>query len=1765
METTDALGLTAAPADLTLAASSAATASASEVAPSLSPTAATAAAAASTSAGPGVAALTAPGAALVMAQAEQLPGPPAAPPPVTAATPVTSFAAKLGTPELPIFEAPVVAREPADDSVSVSLRAGPKESAPLPSEGILRPENPVPSITTPGILPGTRPVFTPEDDSGPTGRATTLAPAAAPNIAAPSTPAPALTRQAVTVLAAPAATTLNPIALENQKPGAPPSQWQLSGPGSTNIEGYSQISVNVGQTVNFRINTNSTHYRIDIYRLGYYGGNGARLVTSIDHTGASGLNQPNPVVSPTTGEVDAGNWSVTDTWNVPADATSGAYIAKLTRADGTAGVNEVPFIVRNDASGSAVVFQTADETWQAYNGWGGANMYGGNGPGPNGAAYAVSYNRPIATRDGVGTYAGPQDFLFGAEYSAIRWMEQNGYDVSYISGLDASTNASLLLNHKAYVSAGHDEYWTGAQRANVTAARNAGVNLAFLSGNEMYWETQLAPSIDGSNTPNTTLVSYKDTHAADTINPTGAWTGTYADPSFNPALGGNQPANALTGTVFAVDSYRTDSITVPYGFTKLRFWANTSVAATPVGGTATLQQNILGYEWDTSPDNGFLPGGLIDLSSTTLPVSTQLLDYGNAVGNGTATHNLTLYRAASGALVFGAGTVFWSWGLDSNHDLTATPTDPSIQQAMVNLFAGFGVQPQTLQASLTLASQSTDRTPPVSTITTAANSSFAEGSAVTITGTATDTGGGIVAGVQVSTDGGATWHQAGGTPSAWTYAWRTPAPGTYRIESRATDDSVNTETPGAGIAVTVTPTPTVSLFGTADTPATPNDADARAIEVGVKFVASTSGKVSAIRFYKGTQNTGTHVGNLWSVTGALLASVTFTGETASGWQTATFSSPVAIAANTVYVASYHTNTGHYSDTPLYFDVPHASGVLTAPESAYPTGPNGVYALGASSAFPTSGIESATNFYVDVVFAPPTGTNAGPNAVADGGFTTYSNVPLTIPAASLLANDTDPNGDALTLTGVSAASHGTVSFDPNKQAVLFTPAAGYTGAASFTYSISDGRGGASSASISLNITTAASLISLFSASSTPATVTEIDSKAIELGVKFQSSQSGAVVGVRFYKGPANSGTHVGELWSSAGALLASATFTNETASGWQQVFFAKPVTLTAGQTYVATYHTNTGFYSDTPGGFASAVTNGPLTAPSSAAAGGQGVFAYGPSGVFPTGNGGGANYEVDVLYVPPGGASQPPVANNDSGFSTAQNTPVGIAASSLLANDTDPAGLALSVTGVSGAVNGTVSYSAATQTVTFTPATGYTGPASFTYAITDGSGAASANVSLNVTAPVTTESLFSANATPATITNNDPSAVELGVKFVAGVNGTINGLRFYKGPQNTGTHAADLWSSTGTQLATATFQNETASGWQQVNFSAPVAVTAGTTYVASYHTNTGFYSTTDNFFAGGVTSGDLTAPASAASGGNGVYAYGSTSAFPANTFNAANYWVDVQFAPAGGVGGSAKPPVANPDSGFVTAVNQAVSIQAASLLANDTAANGYSLSVSGVSGGTNGTASYNPTNNTVQFVPNAGYTGNAGFGYSVSDGHGGTASSTVALSVGAAPATSTLFSASSTPATITENDPSAVELGVKFQSSAAGKISGLRFYKGPQDTGTHIGNLWSATGTLLATATFAGETASGWQQVNLGAPVSVTAGTTYVASFHTDVGFYSTNTNFFAAAVTNGPLTGLSSGASGGNGVYAYGTASAFPTSTYNASNYWVDPVFQQLA
>jgi hypothetical protein len=238
----------------------------------------------------------------------------------------------------------------------------------------------------------------------------------------------------------------------------------------------------------------------------------------------------------------------------------------------------------------------------------------------------------------------------------------------------------------------------------------------------------------------------------------------------------------------------------------------------------------------------------------------------------------------------------------------------------------------------------------------------------------------VVAGVEVSADGGTHWHPAtltgaDGPSVGWSYRWVAHGYPSTVLESRAVDDSGNLETPSDALTVTVACP--CSIWGRAVKPPRPLDSgDSNSVELGVKFQSDVSGHVTGIRFYKAAANTGTHIGSLWTSGGSLLASATFTNETASGWQTLKFATPVAIQANTTYVAGYFDPAGHYTATDSYFYPQPAptplGGAIDArpPVQAVPTATsaNGVYTYSTVSVFPTHTF-SASNYWVDVLFAP----------------------------------------------------------------------------------------------------------------------------------------------------------------------------------------------------------------------------------------------------------------------------------------------------------------------------------------------------------------------------------------------------------------------------------------------------------------------------------------------------------------------------------------------------------------------------------------------------------------------------------------------------------------------------------------------------------------------------------------------------------------------------------------------------------------------------
>jgi hypothetical protein len=861
---------------------------------------------------------------------------------------------------------------------------------------------------------------------------------------------------------------INPIPCENTQPGTPWSVSRVQSGDSSTIMGFAtDISVNLGGTVTFKINTNSTNYTIGIFRVGYYQGQGARQIASVTPSAKLPQKQPVCLSNSATGLLDCGNWAVSASWAVPSTAVSGVYYALLTDA-GTGAYSHIPFIVRNDAGTSDIVFKTNDTTWEAYNDYGGNSLYYGNAPTGCGVynqytcgrAYKVSYNRPFNLENEGGGY-GTSNYIWYAEYPMIRWLEANGYNVSYISTIDVERASALLTNHKVILSAGHDEYWSAGERAALQQARDAGVSLATFTGNTGFWKTRWENSIDGTNTAYRTLVTYKETldnKVEDPMDPP-TWTGTWRDPTFSPPADGGRPENGLLGTLFAVNRGSAAPV-ISANFAKLRLWRSTAAAALTGSQTATLGYQTIGYEWDADWDNGFRPAGLLDAAATSISAPEVIQDYGNTYSPGTVIWAPTLYRAASKALVFSAGTVQWAWGLDVVHDTNpdSGPTAPDVtmEQATINVLADMQVQPATAQAGLVVTTASTDTTAPSSTITApAAGGSATSGTTTTITGTATDAGGGVVADVEVSVDGGATWHKASITGAdaaavTWSYGWTPQAPGSATIMSRAVDDSANLETPSAGVPVTIQlRSCPCTLFPAATTPASPNDPDGSSTEIGMKFTSDVSGTVTAIRFYKGSQNTGTHIGDLWTSTGTLLGSVTFTKETTSGWQQATLATPVAISAGTTYIVSYHTDVGHYAEDDYFFTSAYNNAPLHAPISTT-SSPNGVYGYGPAGTFPNQ-VWNSSNYYVDVVLSAGALTPTVVSTIPASGAT--GQAVSTAPSATFNENVV-ASSIAFTLTGPNNTPvAGTVSYNSTTFTTTFTPSAALAAATVYTATVS----------------------------------------------------------------------------------------------------------------------------------------------------------------------------------------------------------------------------------------------------------------------------------------------------------------------------------------------------------------------------------------------------------------------------------------------------------------------------------------------------------------------------------------------------------------------------------------------------------------------------------------------------------------------------------------------------------------------------------------
>ncbi len=1640
----------------------------------------------------------------------------------------------------------------------------------------------------------------------------------------------------------------NEIAQENCLPGAPRSEWDLAftdvaaAAGDPSIQGFTtEFSINRTATsgparVRFKVDTTAAKYRLQIYRMGYYGGMGARRIATVTQpTGPgtvtsdlTGTNQP-ACLTEDTGLIDCGNWSVSATWDIPANAVSGIYFAKAIRQD-NGGSSHIFFVIRDDEGGSDLLFQTSDTTWQAYNDYGGNSLYTGS---PAGRAYKVSYNRPFTTR--AASAGAHLTWVFSAEYPMVRWLEANGYDVSYTSGIDTDRAGAELQEHKVFLSVGHDEYWSGQQRANVEAARDAGRHLAFFSGNEVFWKTRWEPSIDASATPYRTLVSYKETHGTEKIDPeVNIWTGTWRDPrAFNPE--GPLPENALTGTIFTVNGERDDAIMVPGQFGRHRFWRNTGIASLQTGQTAILPQGTLGYEWDEDLDNGFRPAGLQRLSSTTIDVTPKyLLDHGSNYGVGTATHNLTLYRATSGALVFGAGTVQWSWGLDTNHDSpnNAEPS-PEMRQATVNLFADMGVQPSSPQSGIQTSTGTSDLSPPTSTIVSPPpNSSVQSGDSLVISGTASDTNG-VLASVEVSVDGGQTWLAATGLET-WQFPWVATGNVPVTLMSRAVDDSGNVQTVPASRVVNVARTCPCGIWPDSAVPAVSSHPDSTPVELGVRFQAEVGGVITGIRFYKGVDNLGTHVGTLWTSNGQRLASATFQDESDEGWQQVQFATPVAIDAGVTYVASYFA-----PEWPLCarLGIRHggaAAGARGRHEQRaaaragrrrgrhrqwrvpreYAGVPDGVAPV--EQLLGGRPVRAQLQFHALRQRPHPGARRDGRDPVHDRD--------RAFERGSRHRHHQRRHLSAARTRRVRArrrvrTSRRRARSCSSRRFASRTPP-------STSATVQGGPGGLrSSAGLSLlddvtwTFKTSTPVVcpcTIWTPETVPtflinnADDQEAVKQGIELGVRFRADTDGYISGIRFYKSANNIGTHTGTLWSNNGTALAHGTFTSETSSGWQQLTFPAPVPILANQTYVASYHTTVGRYSVNRTyfmpQFTPSFTRAPLRALVDGQDGPNGVFKYGAHS-FPTGTFLQSNYWVDVVFMPAdAGATTPPLVvshtpaagaigvdrltNVTAHFSESLN-PSTVTASTVELRNTQTGAL----------VPAALSYDDATRNVTVNPSGTLSAGTAFTVTMRGGPTGLRdlfgdpmvGNVTWSFTtqAPIVCPcTIWPSTTKPGGIVDNSGDVeavrdgVELGVRFRADLGGYINGIRFYKGPNNTGAHTGTLWDNNGNQLATAEFTNESETGWQEVRFATPVQIDPNVTYIASYHAPAGGYSVDAGYFVPGngpaFARPPLRALASGVDGANGVFRYG-PSGFPTGTFNAGNYWVDVVYttldaalsaaptvvATTPADGGEGVPTDANLTAQFSEAIQ-------ASTLTTST----FQLRVASTGVLVPASVSYNAVTRVATLNPTAPLAASTPYIALVKGGGAGVKDlggealehdvSWIFTTKTPIACPCSIWTPGITPATVDNTqDINAAELGVKFRADRDGSIRGIRFYRSAANVGPHTVTLWDANGTPLASAPFTSTAATpvGWQQVLFPSPVAITANHTYIASYHAPVGRYSVNFDYFlsqnAAWFTRPPLRALTSDEDGPNGVYKYGPAQSFPTQTHRQSNYWVDVVF----
>jgi hypothetical protein len=467
----------------------------------------------------------------------------------------------------------------------------------------------------------------------------------------------------------------NRVAHENRLRGS--DRWNLPLDHHGDAEGYvDNVSFVAGDTVTLRLRSTIPTVSVTAYRLGWYERKGGRRVAHWPDVQVR--TQPAAPTDPQSGMIRC-HWEPALAFRIPGDWVSGLYLLLLEPKGAAPGY--VPFFVREARNEAPILYVSGITTYQAYNSWGGKSLYSDGSTGAatvSGAANAVtaSFDRPYDNYRGGGR-------LLRWDPQFIRWMESRGFDVAYTADLDLERHADIVQGRRLLVFNGHPEYWSLDMRRTLEAAIGNGVNVAFFTGNEIYWRVRFE-DLAGGRFRTVTCYRRAEIDPLAASSPQEATTKWRDQPS-------PVPESLVVGQMYG------HMLKIPADFVCIQpdHWI---YEGTGMQAGDTLR-NLVGQEYDRFwPDPSFHPDG-VELLATS-PVDPN---YGHAIDiygsmppdePQPPVHNATIYTAASGATVFSAGTMQWSWGLDDwgNQEFEGvhTPVDPRVQRITENVLSRLG-------------------------------------------------------------------------------------------------------------------------------------------------------------------------------------------------------------------------------------------------------------------------------------------------------------------------------------------------------------------------------------------------------------------------------------------------------------------------------------------------------------------------------------------------------------------------------------------------------------------------------------------------------------------------------------------------------------------------------------------------------------------------------------------------------------------------------------------------------------------------------------------------------------------------------------------------------------------------------------------------------------------------------------------------------------------------------------------------------------------